>query len=236
MNEADPRVKRTRKLIVDAFFALLAEKGFHEISVQDIAERATVNRATFYTHFEDKFALMDWVVRDSFREALARRLGPAPRFSLDNLRLLVVTVCEFQGQFHGHCTPGVRNVEPPLEVKLQEELAAFLLGWLRQMPLAGGHADGMSGPIGTTRESAASLLSWAIFGAGFEWSSGASQRPAEEWARDVVGILAGGLGRVVALPTEEQLPHTPALSQVGPARGGAAVTASPRGAPRSSEA
>jgi AcrR family transcriptional regulator len=41
MNEADPRVRRTRKLIVDAFLALLAERGFRAVNVQDIAERAT---------------------------------------------------------------------------------------------------------------------------------------------------------------------------------------------------
>jgi len=149
MNEADPRVKRTRKLIVEAFFALLAEKSLHAISVQDIAERATVNRATFYTHFEDKYALMDWVVRDQFREALTQRLGSAPRFSLDNLCLLVVTVCEFLGQFQGHCAPGGRSVEPQVEMKVQEELATFLLGWLRQAPLAPGHAGGPGTRPGT---------------------------------------------------------------------------------------
>lgn len=211
MNEADPRVKRTRKLIVGAFFALLAEKSFHAISVQDIAERATVNRATFYTHFEDKFALMDWVVRDTFREALTQRLGPASQFTLDNLRLLVMTVGEFMSQFHGQCRPRDRTIEPPVEVKVQEELAAFLLDWLRQVPLANGHADGATG---VTREATASLLSWAIFGAGIEWNSGGRQRPADEWAREVADILVGGAAHVVTLPAGEARPRprTPAGS------------------------
>ena len=208
MNEADPRVKRTRKLIVEAFFSLMAEKSFHAISVQDIAERATVNRATFYLHFEDKYALMDWVVRDLFRASLTQRLGPAPRFSLDNLRLLVVTVCEFLGQFQGHCAPGDRNVEPQVEVKVQEELASFLLSWLRQVTLASGNADGSGASgAGGTRESLASLLSWAIFGAGVEWSRGGRERPAEEWAREVVSTLVDGVARVVALPAEASLPR-----------------------------
>jgi hypothetical protein len=62
MNEADPRVKRTRKLLRDAFVALLAERRFHRISVQDIAERATVNRASFYAPFVDKCELLDDVL------------------------------------------------------------------------------------------------------------------------------------------------------------------------------
>jgi AcrR family transcriptional regulator len=205
MNEADPRVKRTRKLIVEAFFALMAEKSFHAISVQDIAERATVNRATFYLHFEDKYALMDWVVRDLFRASLTQRLGPEPLFSLDNLRLLVVTVCEFLSQFQGHCAPGDRNVEPQVEMKVQEELSSFLLSWLRQPPLAPGNANGNSGS--GTREALASLLSWAIFGAGVEWSRGGRERSAEEWARAVVSTLVGGVARMVALPTEVTLPR-----------------------------
>jgi AcrR family transcriptional regulator len=204
MNEVDPRVKRTRKLIVDAFFSLMAEKSFHAISVQDIAERATVNRATFYLHFEDKYALMDWVVRNQFREALTERLGPAPRFSLDHLRLLVVTVCEFLGQFQGHCAPGDRSVEPQMEVKVQEELETFMRSWLRQVPLASVQVDG---PDGGARERLGSLLSWAIFGAGVEWSRGERARPAEEWAGDVVGTLVGGVARVIALPIEETVPR-----------------------------
>lgn len=60
INLSDPRVKRTRQALLQAFVALLEEKqNFHSISVQDIAERATVNRATFYDHFEDKYALLE---------------------------------------------------------------------------------------------------------------------------------------------------------------------------------
>jgi AcrR family transcriptional regulator len=203
MNEADPRVRRTRKLIVDAFFSLMAEKSLQSISVQDIAERATINRATFYSHFDDKYALMDWVLRDLFHDALTQRLGPEPRFSLDNLRLLVVTVCEFLGQFQGHCAQGNRSVEPQVEVKVQEELATFLLSWLRQGSLVPGQADG---PDGRVRETVPALLSWTIFGAGVEWSRGGRERTAEEWARGVVGILVGGIARAVVLSDEEWLP------------------------------
>ncbi len=57
VNANDPRVKRTRQLLLQAFMALLEEKQhIYSISVQDIAERATVNRATFYAHFEDKYS------------------------------------------------------------------------------------------------------------------------------------------------------------------------------------
>ncbi len=44
----DPRVRRTRHLLHQALGNLLETKEFEKISVQDIAEAATVNRATFY--------------------------------------------------------------------------------------------------------------------------------------------------------------------------------------------
>ena len=47
----DPRVKRTRALILQSFESLIAEKGFETISVQDVTDKAQVNRATFYAHF-----------------------------------------------------------------------------------------------------------------------------------------------------------------------------------------
>lgn len=59
VNPNDPRVKRTRQLLMQAFMELLKEKkDISSISVQDIAERATLNRATFYAHFEDKYAFL----------------------------------------------------------------------------------------------------------------------------------------------------------------------------------
>jgi AcrR family transcriptional regulator len=48
-------------------------KSFDEISVQDITEAATVNRATFYDHYTDKFALMEAMVAGGFHELLFKR-------------------------------------------------------------------------------------------------------------------------------------------------------------------
>lgn len=57
----DLRVKRTRKMIIDAFIELVKEKGYENITVQDIANRAMINRATFYAHFKDKQDLYDCI-------------------------------------------------------------------------------------------------------------------------------------------------------------------------------
>lgn len=54
----DRRVRRTRRVIGDAFVALILERGYERITVQDILDRADVGRSTFYAHYRDKGALL----------------------------------------------------------------------------------------------------------------------------------------------------------------------------------
>jgi AcrR family transcriptional regulator len=54
----DRRVQRTRQLLLQALMSLVPEKGFDEVTVQDIIDRANVGRATFYAHFIDKEDLL----------------------------------------------------------------------------------------------------------------------------------------------------------------------------------
>src|SRR5579859_3178862 len=85
----DPRVKRTRQLLQNAFLELLRDNSLEGISIQDITERATINRTTFYAHFPDKYALMDSIVREQFQRAIAERLPPKPGWNWHCLQALV---------------------------------------------------------------------------------------------------------------------------------------------------
>ncbi len=76
----DPRVQRSRAMLRDALLGLIRERGFDAISVQDITERAQLNRSTFYLHYRDKDELLTQVMRDMILE-LSRRshaLGDSP--------------------------------------------------------------------------------------------------------------------------------------------------------------
>lgn len=59
----DIRVQRTHKNIIDAFIALTYEEGMDKVTVQDIADRAMINRATFYAHFKDKNDLYNQIFK-----------------------------------------------------------------------------------------------------------------------------------------------------------------------------
>ncbi len=64
IRKEDLRVRRTYKLLSQALLSLLLEKSFEEIFVTDICERAMVHRTTFYKHFEDKYHLLDFCVKE----------------------------------------------------------------------------------------------------------------------------------------------------------------------------
>jgi AcrR family transcriptional regulator len=54
----DRRTRKTRQLLRDTLLALLKEKRYEDISVQDIIEQADVARSTFYVHYVDKDDLL----------------------------------------------------------------------------------------------------------------------------------------------------------------------------------
>lgn len=66
--ETDPRVRRTRELIREALIELIEEKGFGKITIGDIAERAKINRVTFYKHYRNKYDLVERVFEGAFEE------------------------------------------------------------------------------------------------------------------------------------------------------------------------
>ena len=56
--KTDARVRRTRDALGDALVALMQEKPFETITVQDVLDRANVGRSTFYSHYSDKDDLL----------------------------------------------------------------------------------------------------------------------------------------------------------------------------------
>jgi AcrR family transcriptional regulator len=204
VNGADRRVKRTHKLLQDALLALLSEKTFQLITVQDIAERADVNRATFYAHFVDKYALLDHLVGEMIRQELARRVSVEVPVTAGNFEALIVTVLETVAAFNGRCKTTDRDINPLVEARVQLDLESFLLEWL-------GRAQSVEAELPVSRETAASVLSWAIFGAGIAWSRENREIAVDEKAREVMALLSGGIKRWVKIdPTAVRANGMPA--------------------------
>jgi AcrR family transcriptional regulator len=80
--KTDRRIERTHALLRDALMALIVEKGYDTITVQDIADKANVARTTFYLHFKDKDELlfhgMRLMYEELFQNAIAARVDDDP--------------------------------------------------------------------------------------------------------------------------------------------------------------
>ncbi|MCM3724267.1 TetR/AcrR family transcriptional regulator [Neobacillus cucumis] len=64
MAKVDRRIVRTQDAIKKAFLELMSEKNFDSITIQDISDRANINRATVYLHYLDKFDLLDKIIEE----------------------------------------------------------------------------------------------------------------------------------------------------------------------------
>ena len=69
----DRRVQKTKKLLSGALVDLIIEKGYENVSIKDIIDKANVGRSTFYAHFEDKEQLLLWG-HDTFKQLLSESI------------------------------------------------------------------------------------------------------------------------------------------------------------------
>lgn len=67
---SDLRTIRTYTLLKNALLELLSKKSFDAIKVNDICNLAMIHRTTFYSHFSDKYELLDFVIKDIENELL----------------------------------------------------------------------------------------------------------------------------------------------------------------------
>ncbi len=203
----DPRVRRTRELLVKAFAELLGEKSFDDITVNDITERATVNRATFYAHFRDKYAMLDQTMYAWFMTQLQSKLPEDAGLNPKGVRSLVLAVCGFLTDVSGRCRRVEGQFEPLAETQTKKVLGEILLGWLRERaaadaPVSGkgaghgkgsGHGKSPMNGADAALEMRATVASWAIYGAVLHWSRAKDRAAADSFADDLLPLVLAGL-------------------------------------------
>jgi AcrR family transcriptional regulator len=174
----DPRVVRTRRMLEQAFADILREKGFQAATVQDITRRAGVNRATFYAHFSDKYALLDHTIREGFRAEIEQRMLDACHYTPENLHALIVAVCEFIRSARSRCKTPQPQFESLVETQVKAALFELLLKWLEQVETV------------VSPQTAATAGSWAIYGLAAQWSRGPRSKSADQFAAEVLPLAA----------------------------------------------
>jgi AcrR family transcriptional regulator len=172
----DPRILRSRRMLMDALVSLLIIKEFGDISVQEIADEATLNRATFYLHYPDKNALLQAMTAARFRDLIERR---AITFTDCHgaLRAIALGVCDYLAESTGCPTQLTRmplevSIIPVVEDMFKEGLALH------------GMAPGVDAAM------LATTAAWAVFGAARRWFQTPNRIPAEEMAARIETMVS----------------------------------------------
>jgi len=167
--KVDPRSIRTRRLLIDAFLKLTIKKDFKDITIKDITDEATVNRATFYSHFQDKYDLMDAGITEDILEDIVENLSHHDQLNEESIINIFVTLTKFHTdlatQLDTQCRRSYASFSSMIEQKLKKELEKVLYSLLLKQQYK---LDLGASKIG------AAVLSWGIYGASVDWKQNSS--------------------------------------------------------------
>jgi AcrR family transcriptional regulator len=171
----DPRILRSRRMLMESLARLLTRKEFEDISVQEIANEATLNRATFYLHYSDKNALLQAMTGFRFRNLLERR-GIIFTDCNGALRAIALGVCDYLAETTSCPSQLVRI---PLEGSIIPVVEGMLKEGISRHALAPGADAALL----------ATAAAWAVFGAARRWFQTPDRIPAEEMAAKIETIV-----------------------------------------------
>ncbi|XOK64564.1 TetR/AcrR family transcriptional regulator [Paenibacillus elgii] len=184
-NEADPRVIRTRRLLQDAFASLIQEKDFESITVRDIAERATVNRATFYAHFTDKFEILESRLTESFMTIINRRISGHEKLNEETIQSIFLGVCDFHKDLSTMCKKRYKSLGPVFEIQIKEKIQKIILSFIDKDKM-------LSSPNEQLINTGTIMLSWGMFGAAYVWNHEGRRIPAESFVKQTMPLVMNG--------------------------------------------
>jgi AcrR family transcriptional regulator len=172
----DPRVLRSRQMLMESLLRLLTRKEFENISIQEIADEATLNRATFYLHYPDKNALLQAMTATRFRDLVARR-GLSFTNCDGALRAIALGVCDYLAETTG-CPSQLAKM--PLEGSIIPVVEGMFQEGATHHEMAPGGAD---------PKLLATTAAWAMFGAARRWYQTPDRIPAEEMAAKIEALV-----------------------------------------------
>ena len=175
----DPRVRRTRQLLQESLRKLLEQKRFDDISVQDITEAATLNRATFYAHYPDKFALLGELIRVTFLDLVAQRNVRFDGTCSSAFRALTLALCDYLLELQKSHSSHRLQFEPFVEATVIDQIRIIFLEGFRRHPEERR----------ISHEMLAATASWALYGAVKQWVNTTDRAPAEEFVPVATELL-----------------------------------------------
>ena len=162
-------------MLMDSLARLLRKKSFEDISVQEIADVATLNRNTFYLHYPDKTALLQAMTESRFRDLIEER-GISFTDCNGALRAVALGVCDYLAELT-NCA--VKGALLPLEDSIIPVVANMFKEGADHHRLIPG--------VDTTL--LATTGAWAVFGAARLWHHTPNRIPAEQMAAKIEAMV-----------------------------------------------
>lgn len=106
------RTTLTEEAIQTAFNNLLLKKDIDRISIKDVTELAQVNRATFYAHFQDKYALFDRMIEDSIDGLFSNHAPGSDQLDSDSLSAYFEAIYDYLLKIEDHCPYSYQKLLP----------------------------------------------------------------------------------------------------------------------------
>ncbi|CAM5200141.1 TetR family transcriptional regulator OS=Ureibacillus acetophenoni OX=614649 GN=SAMN05877842_104204 PE=4 SV=1 [Ureibacillus acetophenoni] len=181
--KTDPRIIRTRKLIMDAFIELSSKKEFKDITIKDITTEAMINRATFYYHFEDIFDLLDKVLSEVLLINLERESYKEEEINEQSLTSLFKAITNFQLSLSNRCH---RGYEDTIARIIREQLEVIFYKMLIKQ-----HGVENDDALKVT----ALMLSWGLYGASVEWRRSSQYVTPEVYIKKVIPFITNGINK-----------------------------------------
>ncbi|WP_260287759.1 TetR/AcrR family transcriptional regulator [Peribacillus aracenensis] len=184
--KTDPRIIRTRKLIMDSFVQLSMKKDFKNITISDITSKATVNRATFYYHFTDKYDLLNKVLKEDLMTKVLKEIEKHEKVNHKTITSIFLSIISFQSSLSSQCKKSFEAFSTTIENVIKKELEKVFYQMLMKETSSENEEVVRAGSV---------MLSWGIYGASIDWQHNSSMSP-EEYINMMMPSLISGVDKL----------------------------------------
>jgi AcrR family transcriptional regulator len=181
----DLRVKKTKKGLYEALMALLSEKTFDAITVRELCDTANIRRATFYKHYDDKFAFLTaftHALRDRFDTLIYKtdESYHTAKYYVAYAKRIVEYITEHEAAVNNLMNS---TLFPMMLTIIIEQNYADTLERLNESVVGGMK-------LGVATDTTTALCVGGVATAIYLWVRGGKQKPADKFAEEIGALIS----------------------------------------------
>ncbi|QUG40422.1 TetR/AcrR family transcriptional regulator [Psychrobacillus sp. INOP01] len=178
----DRRILRTRDSLKVSFMKCLQKKSIHKVSIKDITEIAGINRSTFYSHFTDKYDLLNAAIEE-YASLKYKNVSKIKEINGEILKDIFISVTVILKELKETYSINFDAISLYVEKQIKTDLQCIFYSIEAEIT---NHQNLRMVHISSV------MMSWGIYGAALEWVNNRSEN-AEEYIQSVIPSLLHGL-------------------------------------------